>query len=164
MKLNKKNSKTPKNTISTEKERDTISISNSKNKINDIGDKTNIKKNNDISEEKKVEQKKIENKNEINTGLKTIKLFDLNKDKNSEKKLFEKAKGKNADRYFNIFGYEQEEISLTQIEKDYSGIIDSSTSNEIQMNPDYFFKETPRNVFKINKSSEHSINSNNNEG
>ena len=162
MKLNKKNSTTLKNTISTEKERDTIF--NTKNKINDIEDKTNIKKNNDISEERKEEQKKIENKNENNIGLKTIKLFDLNKDKNSEKKLFEKAKGKNGDRYFNIFGYEPEEISLTQIEKDYSGIIDSSTSNEIQMNPDYFFKETPRNVFKINKSSDHSINSNNIEG
>ena len=162
MKLNKKNSTTLKNTISTEKERDTIS--NTKNKINNIEDKTNIKKNNDISEERKEEQKKIENKNENNIGLKTIKLFDLNKDKNSEKKLFEKPKGKNGDRYFNIFGYEPEEISLTQIEKDYSGIIDSSTSNEIQMNPDYFFKETPRNVFKINKSSDHSINSNNIEG
>ena len=164
MKLNKKNSKTPKNTISTEKEKDTISITNSQNKINDIEDKKNIKKHNDISEEKDVAQKKIENKNEINTGLKTIKLFDLTGGENSEKKLFGKAKGKNGDRYFNIFGYEPEEISLTQIEKDYSGIIDSSTSNEIQMNPDYFFKETPRNVFKINRSSEHSINSNNNEG
>ena len=164
MKLNKKNSKTPKNTVSIEKEKDTISITNSQNKINDNEDKKNLKKNNDISEEKDIEQKKIENKNEINTGLKTIKLFDLNKDKNSEKKLFEKAKGKNGDRYFNIFGYEPEEISLTQIEKDYSGIIDSSTSNEIQMNPDYFLKETPINVFKINRSSEHSINSNNNEG
>ena len=162
MKLNKKNSTTLKNTISTEKERDTIS--NTKNKINNIEDKTNIKKNNDISEERKEEQKKIENKNENNIGLKTIKLFDLIKDKNSEKKLFEKPNGKNGDRYFNIFGYEPEEISLTQIEKDYSGIIDSSTSNEIQMNPDYFFKETPRNVFKINKSSDHSINSNNIEG
>ena len=107
------------------------------------------------------------NNNDNNTGLKTIKIYNLNKDKKDENiksnNNFDKVNGKNGEcRYFNIFGYEGEDISLTQIEKDCSGIIDSSTSNEIQMNPE-FFKETPRNVFKINKSNEQSINSNNNE-
>ena len=159
MKLNKSNSKTPKNTINTDNEKGAISITNSKDKINDAQNSKNIKNNDEGDKVKKVEDKKNEN----NTGLKTIKIFDLNKEKNSEKKLFEKDNGKNGDRYFNIFGCEAEDISLTQIEKDFSGIIDSSTSNEIQLNPEYFFKETPRNIFKINKSNDQSINSNNNE-
>ncbi|MBQ3960224.1 MAG: hypothetical protein II683_00360, partial [Muribaculaceae bacterium] len=66
---------------------------------------------------------------------------------------FEKGNGKSGNRYFNVFGCDGEDISLTQIERDYSGIIDSSTSNEIQMTPEYFFKESPRNVFKITKSN-----------
>ena len=168
--LNKSNSKTPQNkSINTEK--DTISMASSKIKFKEIEDIINIKdinindnknniNNNDIIKNK--ENKNSNNNN--NTGLKTIKIYDLKKKDENINNNFSKVNGKNGEcRYFNIFGYEGEDISLTQIEKDCSGIIDSSTSNEIQMNPE-FFKETPRNVFKINKSNEQSITSNNNEG
>ena len=172
--VNKNNPKTPqKNTINTEK--DTISLASSKFKLKDIEDIINIKdikindniNNINNNDNLKNKENKENNFNENNTGgLKTIKIYDLNKDKKDENikinKNFEKANGKNGEcRYFNIFGYEGEDMSLTQIEKDCSGIIDSSTSNEIQMNPE-FFKETPKNVFKISKSNEQSINSNNN--
>ena len=99
-----------------------------------------------------------------NQGLKKIKIYVLKNTKKLNNNAFEKEEGKNGEcRYFNIFGYEEAEISLTQMEKDYSGMIDSSTSNEIQMNPDYFFRETPKNVFKVEKSNDQSVNSNNNE-
>ena len=111
-----------------------------------------------------------ENNNEIkiednkNQGLKKIKIYVLKNTEKLNNNAFEKGEGKNWEfRYFIIFRYEGEEISLTQTEKDYSGIIDSSTSNEIEMNPDYFFRETPKNVFKVEKNNDHSVNSNNNE-
>ena len=163
MNLNQRSSKTPKKkTINTEN--DTISISYIKNKINEIEEANNKKdiiNNND--EEKKIDEDNIKNGNE---GLKTIKLYDLKKAKKSEKNNnFEKVNGKNGEcRYFNIFGHEGEEMSLTQMERDYSGLIDSSTSNEIQINPEYLLNETPKNVFKISKSNDQSINSNDNKG
>ena len=163
MNLNQRSSKTPKKkTINTEN--DTISISYIKNKINEIEEANNKKdiiNNND--EEKKIDEDNIRNGNE---GLKTIKLYDLKKAKKSEKNNnFEKVNGKNGEcRYFNIFGHEGEEMSLTQMERDYSGLIDSSTSNEIQINPEYLLNETPKNVFKISKSNDQSINSNDNKG
>ena len=62
-----------------------------------------------------------------------------------------------------MFNHEGEvDFSLTQMEKDCSGIFDSSISNENQINPDYFFKETPKNIFKNDKSNEQSMNSNDN--
>ena len=162
LKLNKSTPKTPKkNTINSDNNTITISSYSKKRELNN---------NNDIKEDNNVEIKnKSEDGNKKNNKsiIKNIKLFDLNKEKNEQKNNkknnnFEKANGKNGEcRYFNVFGCEGEEISLTQIEKEYSGMIDSSTSNEMQMNPDYFFKETPKNVFKINKSNEYSINSNN---
>ena len=141
--------KTPKNTSS---KKDTISIT--ENKINENINIDNI-----------LNQIKIEDENSKKRdlgGLKTIKLFDKKESNNDIKNNFEKPNAKNGEyRYFNVFGSEGDDISLTQIEKDCSGIIDSSTSNEIQLNPDYFFKESPKNVFKGNKS-DHS-NSNYNE-
>ena len=161
MNLNQKSSKAPKknNTIT---ENDSISISYKKDKIHDIeevNNKIDITNNNDI--DKKIDEENIKNGN---AGLKTIKLYGLKKAKNSEKNNnFEKVNGKNGEcRYFNVFGHEGVEISLTQIERDCSGLIDSSTSNEIQINPDYLLNETPKNVFKISKSNEQSINSNDN--
>ena len=145
----KNDMKTPKNTNS---KKDTISIT--ENKINENINIDNIM--NQIKLEK--ESNKIGNAG----VLKTIKLFDRKESNNDTKNNFEKANTKNGEyRYFNVFGSEGDDISLTQIEKDCSGIIDSSTSNEIQLNPDYFFKESPKNVFKGNKS-DHS-NSNYNE-
>ena len=94
------------------------------------------------------------NKDNINnntTRLKTIKLFDKNKISfnNENSKNFEKVNGTYGDcRYFNVFEYEEEDLSLAKIESDYSGMIDSSNSNEIQINPDFFIKESPKNVFK----------------
>ena len=62
-----------------------------------------------------------------------------------------------------MFGHEGEaDFSLTQIEKDYSGIYDSSISNEHQITPEYLFKEGPKNIFKNDKSNDQSINSNEN--
>ena len=110
------------------------------------------------------EKKDINNKNE---GLKLIKLFDKNEEEikqkenneNKENNPFLKNISKN--RYFHMFGHEIEgDFSLTQIEKDCSGIYDSSISNENQINPEYFFKESPKNIFKNEKSNEHSVNSN----
>ena len=96
-----------------------------------------------------------------------IKLFELkseesnDKDENKESNPFLKKITKN--RYFNIFGHEAEgDFSLTQIERENSGIFDSSISNENQINPDYLFKETPKNIFKNEKSNEQSLNSNEN--
>lgn len=110
------------------------------------------------------------NDKEINKEIKTIKLFDIksaeSKEKmgnveNKENNLFLKNISKN--RYFNMFNHEGEvDFSLTQMEKDCSGIFDSSISNENQINPDYFFKETPKNIFKNDKSNEQSMNSNDN--
>ena len=129
----------------------------------------------DNSSAKQNNLKEIDEKNVINNddsinkkkeGLKMIKLFDLkseesnDKEENKENNPFLKKISKN--RYFNIFGHEAEgDFSLTQIEKDYSGIYDSS-SNENQINPDYFFKESPKNIFKNDKSNEQSVNSNDN--
>ena len=48
------------------------------------------------------------------------------------------------------------------MEKDCSGIFDSSISNENQINPNNFFKESPKNIFKNEKSNEQSITSNEN--
>ena len=96
-----------------------------------------------------------------------IKLFDIkkeenrDKDENKENNPFLKNISKN--RYFNIYAQEAEgDFSLTQIEKDCSGIYDSSISNENQINPDYFFKDSPKNIFKNDKSNEQSVNSNDN--
>ena len=157
LKLNKSTPKTPKkNTINSDNNTITISSYSKKRELNNIND---IKEDNNVEIKNKSEDGNKKNNKSI---IKNIKLFDLNKEKNDQKNNFEKANGKNGEcRYFNVFGCEGEEISLTQIEKEYSGMIDSSTSNEMQMNPDYFFKETPKNVFKINKSNEYSINSNN---
>ena len=179
---NNNNPKTPKDnnieddlkpmSFSEKKVKNNIKIDNDINivKINDNFDnnqKNNIIDNND----KNGKQKENENENEVlnknkngSDGLKTIKINYMNKETNKDGPMnFEKVNGKNGVcRYFNIFGYDGDEISLTQVEKDCSGIIDSSTSNEIQMNTDYFFKETPiKNVFKGNKSNNQSNQSNN---
>ena len=148
--LNLKNKvKTSKNTSS---KKETISIT--ENKINE-----NINIDNILNEIKGEDEG---SKKQNLGGLKAIKLFDKKESNNDIKNNFDKANAKNGEcRYFNVFGSEGDDISLTQIERDCSGIIDSSTSNEIQLNPDYFFKESPKNVFKGNKS-EHS-NSNDNE-
>ena len=178
------NPKTPKDnnieddlkpmSFSEKKVKNNIKIDNDINivKINDNFDNNqnnNIIDNND----KNGKQKENENENENDVlnknkngsdGLKTIKINYMNKETNKDGPMnFEKVNGKNGVcRYFNIFGYDGDEISLTQVEKDCSGIIDSSTSNEIQMNTDYFFKETPiKNVFKGNKSNNQSNQSNN---
>ena len=149
--LNKVDSKTPKKNIVSKSEKETIS--SRKSKINELKEINENNGNNEI----KIEDNK-------NQGLKKIKIYDLKNEKKINNNAFEKGEGRNGEyRYFNIFGYEGEEISLTQMEKDYSGMIDSSTSNEIQMNPDYFFRETPKNVFKVEKSNDQSVNSNNNE-
>ena len=163
MKMMKNNPKTPKkNSISNEKKTITEKKTNDKNNI--YFNNENIIYENYIGDNKE-EINNTEKKNDIGVEIKAIKLFDTQKDKNDDNaKNFEKVNGKYGDcRYFNVFGYEGEDISLTQIERDCSGIIDSSTSNEIQLNPDYFFKDSPRNVFKGAKSSNHSYNSNNNE-
>ena len=146
----------------------TMNNKNNKDEMNQIKtDEIYFYQNKEENEENKENKENKENQhNEDNKNavLKKIKIYDLNKDKNTKNNGFEKGDGKNGDfRYFNVFGYEGEDISLTQIEKDCSGMIDSSTSNEIQMNPDYFFKEAPKNVFKIDKSNDQSVNSNNNE-
>ena len=152
-------SKTPKkDTINSENESISISYKNKiiddTNKINDISIK-------DMSNKINLGKK---SHNNISSGLKSIKLMDL-KEINIEKKKnngclsnFEKLNGKSGNRYINVFGCEGEDLSL----KDYSGIIDSSTSNEVQITQDFIFKESPINVFKGNKSNEHSINSNRN--
>ena len=122
------------------------------------------------TEKENVSHFKINNLKEINDKN------DINKDKKDElkmKKLFEqKLENKENDpfrknisnnRYFHIFGHEAErDFSLTQIERENSGIFDSSISNENQINPDYLFKETPKNIFKNEKSNEQSLNSNEN--
>ena len=122
------------------------------------------------TEKENVSHFKINNLKEINDKN------DINKDKKDElkmKKLFEqKLENKENDpfrknisnnRYFHIFGQEGEgDFSLTQIERENSGIFDSSISNENQINPDYLFKETPKNIFKNEKSNEQSLNSNEN--
>ena len=101
---------------------------------------------------------KKENNNEEKDGVKMVKLFDKNEEENKENNPFLKNLSKN--RYCNMFGKEIEpDFSLTQIEKDCSGIYDSSISNENQLNPEYFFKESPKNIFKNEKSNEHSMNS-----
>ena len=176
------NPKTPKDnnieddlkpmSFSEKKVKNNIKIDNDINivKINDNFDNNqnnNIIDNND----KNGKQKENENENDVlnknkngSDGLKTIKINYMNKETNKDGPMnFERVNGKNGVcRYFNIFGYDGDEISLTQVEKDCSGIIDSSTSNEIQMNTDYFFKETPiKNVFKGNKSNNQSNQSNN---
>jgi hypothetical protein len=131
-------------------------INNTENKIDE-----NINIDN-ILNAKKDKDKDENNQNKNTKILKTIKLFDKRESNNFNKNNFEKANGKNGEcRYFNIFGPEGDDYSLTQIEKDCSGFIDSSTSNEIQLNPDCIFKESPLNVFKGNKS-DHSNNSINN--
>ena len=172
MNLNNIDSKTPKKNTIDNSEKETLS--NKKNKITELkeiyekNNKNEIKieknKENEENKENKENKENQHNEDNKNAVLKKIKIYDLNKDKNTKNNGFEKGDGKNGDfRYFNVFGYEGEDISLTQIEKDCSGMIDSSTSNEIQMNPDYFFKEAPKNVFKIDKSNDQSVNSNNNE-
>jgi hypothetical protein len=140
--------KTPKNKSS---KIDTISITD--NKINE-----NINIDNILNQIKTEDES---NKKRDLGGLKTIKLFDKKESNNDIKNNFEKATQKNGEyRYINVFGSEGDDISLTQIEKDCSGIIDSSTSNEIQLNPDYFLKESPKNVFKGNKSDHSNSNFN----
>ena len=163
IKINKIKNKTPKNSsINIERN----SILTTESNIKDI--KINKKTNNNEEEKSKKEEKNISisnsNSNNKNTGLKTIKLFDKNKiDFNKENnKNFEKVNGTYGDcRYINVFGYETEDLSLTQIEKDCSGMISSSTSNEIQMNPDYFLKESPKNIAKENKSENQNNNNSN---
>lgn len=181
---NNNNSKTPQNndiknanndikpmSFSEKKAKNNIKIDNDINivKINDIFANKNNNNNINDNNNDKIEKEKINendtsnNSKDKNDGLKTIKICDINKATNNDRFMnFEKMNGKNGTcRYFNIFGYDGDEISLTQVEKECSGIIDSSTSNEIQMNTDYFFKETPiKNVFKGNKSNNQSNNSN----
>ena len=156
MKMNELESKSSKNSI-INIERN--SILNSVNKIKEIEE---IKKVDNIDKNKNNSKKNNDNK--INE-LDTIKLFDKNKieENNENNNKFEKVNGKNGDcRYFNLFGNEGEDLSFTYKERDYSGIMDSSTSNNIQM--DFFLKESPINIFKANKSENQSNNiSNNNE-
>ena len=159
--------KTPKNDNS---KKNTISVID--NKVDKIDENINI--DNILNAKKETDKDKTKDKNkdkDENTlnknakGLKTIKLFERRESNNNTniKNNFEKANGKNGEyRYFNVFGPEGDDISLTQFEKDCSGFIDSSTSNEIQLNPDCIFKESPLNVFKGNKSDQ-SNNSINNE-
>jgi hypothetical protein len=181
---NNNNPKTPKNnnienanneikplSFSEKKVKNYIKIDNDIN-ILKINDKFVSNKNNDIIDNNNDDrnEKKKDNENDVmnnsknkNEETKNIKINDKNKAINNDRPMnFEKVKGNNGVcRYFNVFGYDGDEISLTKVEKDYSGIIDSSTSNEIQMNTDYFFKETPiKNVFKGNKSNNQSNNSN----
>ena len=149
--------KTPKNNNSRN---NTISIT--ENKIDEninIDNILNEKKDKD-KDKNKNKEKDENNKNKNGKGLKTIKLFDKRESNNNLKNNFEKANGKNGEyRYFNVFGPEGDDISLTQFEKDCSGFNDSSISNEIQLNPDCIFKESPLNVFKGNKSDKsNSIN------
>ena len=177
---NNNNPKTPKNnniendlkpmSFSEKKIKNNIKIDNDINivKINDNFDNNqnnNIIDNNNVKNEKQKENENdaLNKSKNGSDGLKTIKINYMNKGTNKDGPMnFEKVNGKNGVcRYFNIFGYDGDEISLTQVEKDCSGIIDSSTSNEIQMNTDYFFKETPiKNVFKGNKSNNQSNQSN----
>lgn len=160
--------------FSEKKVKNNIKIDNDINilKINDYF--VNNKNSNIIDIDNNDDKNEIEKNNENNVlysnknksdEIKTIKINYMNKATNNDERPmnFEKVNGKNGVcRYFNIFGYDGDEISLTKVEKDYSGIIDSSTSNEIQMNTDYFFKETPiKNVFKGNKSNNQSNQSNN---
>ena len=153
--------KTPRNNNS---KKNTISVTENKIDENIIGENINIDKILNAKKDKDKEKEKDENnQNKIPKVLKTIKLYDKKESNNNIKNNFEKANGKNGEyRYFNVFGPEGDDISLTQFEKDCSGFIDSSTSNEVQLNPDYIFKESPLNVFKGNKS-EKSNNSINNE-
>ena len=153
--------KTPRNNNS---KKNTISVTENKIDENIIDENINIDKILNAKKDKDKEKEKDENnQNKIPKVLKTIKLYDKKESNNNIKNNFEKANGKNGEyRYFNVFGPEGDDISLTQFEKDCSGFIDSSTSNEVQLNPDYIFKESPLNVFKGNKS-EKSNNSINNE-
>ena len=145
-------SKTPQNNSS--KNNITSVTENKKDESMNIDNILNKKKDKDKNENNQKKNEKV---------LKTIKLFDKPDSNNNIKNNFEKANGKNGEfRYFNVFGPEGDDISLTQFEKDCSSFIDSSTSNEIQLNPDCIFKESPLNVFKGNKS-DHSNNSINNE-
>ena len=128
-----------------------------------------------INSSKETKVKEFTNKNEINNinnnetkkeGLKTIKLFDIKKEENKDNKVEDNNKENNDfkknvsnNRYVNIFGTEGEDFSLTQMEKEYSGIFDSSISNDNQINPELFFKDSPKNVFKNEKSDEQSMNS-----
>ena len=116
-----------------------------------------------ISSMKNNNLKEVDEKKEINNihndDLKMIKLFDKKEEENKENNPFLKNLSKN--RYCNMFSHDIEpDFSLTQIEKDCSGIYDSSISNENQINPEFFFKESPKNIFKNEKSYEHSVNSN----
>ena len=112
-------------------------------------------KNNNLKE--LVEKKEINN--EHKDDIKMVKLFDKKEEENKENNPFLKNLSNN--RYCNMFGHDIEpDFSLTQIEKDCSGIYDSSISNENQINPEFFFKESPKNIFKNEKSYEHSVNSN----
>lgn len=108
--------------------------------------------------------KEINDKNDINKDKKEdlkMKILFEQKLENKENDPFRKNISNN--RYFHIFGQEGEgDFSLTQIERENSGIFDSSISNENQINPDYLFKETPKNIFKNEKSNEQSLNSNEN--
>ena len=129
-------------------------------------DKTSTTKNNNENFNEVNEKKEIDN-DDKKEGLKIINLFEIKlkekkeKIENKEKNPFLKNLSK--DRYVNMFGHEGEaDFSLTQIEKDYSGIYDSSISNENQISPEYFFKEGPKNIFKNDKSNEQSLNSNDN--
>ena len=151
VKLNS-DTKTPKNNNGI---KNTISIIENKKEENiNVDNILNDKKDKDKDENNKYQNEK---------GLKTIKLFDKRESNNNIKSNFEKSNGKNGEcRYFNVFGPEGDDISLSKFEKDCSGFIDSSTSNEIQLNPDCIFKESPLNVFKGNKSDQ-SNNSINNE-
>ena len=161
MKLTK--SKTP-NKNKTNSEKDSISISKTKKENDDSNKKDELNNNNNNNNDNEINDKNIienKNNNDINIGLKPIKVFDYNKgnNKNGRNNNFDKANGKCANRYFNVFGSDGEDISLTQMDKEGSDIIDSSTSNDIRMTQDFIFKETPINVFKINNSNEQSINS-----
>ena len=61
-------------------------------------------------------------------------------------------------RYFNIFGKDNDDISISKNEKEVSGINDTSISNEVLINHNYNMKESPKNVFKTDKSNNNSNN------
>ena len=161
MKINILKSKTPKNsTINIRKNL----ILNSGNRIKEIKEIKFYNKVNNINENK---INYTNSNNKITELDSTNKLFDKNKiyENNENNNKFKKVNGTYGDcRYFNLFGKEGEDSSLTYKERDFSGMMESSTSNNIQMSSDFFLKESPINVFKRNESEYKSNNNSNNKG
>ena len=161
MKINILKSKTPKNsTINIRKNL----ILNSGNRIKEIKEIKFYNKVNNIDENK---INYTNSNNKITELDSTNKLFDKNKiyENNENNNKFKKVNGTYGDcRYFNLFGKEGEDSSLTYKERDFSGMMESSTSNNIQMSSDFFLKESPINVFKRNESEYKSNNNSSNKG